>query len=144
MDFIISFIKSMSVISVVLAAVWLLIPKGGMQASFKYVMGLFTIAAIISAFSTAGDFTLPNLKIDTEKLTAETYANIENETLRFAIEKLLTKEGIEFKKVEIITDIFEDNSIHITKAKVWLVYDHYFEEAKTKVFNETGITLVGG
>lgn len=144
MDFIISFIKSMSVISVILAAVWMLMPMDGVKSSFKYVIGVFTLSAIISTFA-SGEKINFNFDFSATETTTETTAQtLEKETLTITIEELLKKEGIEFEKVEIITDICPDDSIHITKAKVWLVNEDDLKAAKNKVFIETGLELVGG
>ena len=145
MDFILSVIKTLSAISIITAALWVIMPRGALEGSFKYAMGIFALSAIISVIITSpADFTvnLNSEKVDTAILANTN--NINTNTLQFAIEKLLYDEGIDFKKVEIITDKNGTDSIEITKAIIYTKNITDLEKAKAIIKNETGILAVGG
>lgn len=145
MDFILSVIKTLSAISIITAALWVIMPRGALEGSFKYAMGIFALSAVISVIITSpADFTvnLNSEKVDTAILANTN--NINTNTLQFAIEKLLYDEGIDFKKVEIITDKNGTGSIEITKAIIYTKNITDLEKAKAIIKNETGILAVGG
>lgn len=144
MDNILNIIKALSVISVVSAAIFLLLPKGTMTVSFKYAMGIFTLSAIISAFSFSSlNAELPEFS-SVQTAVYGSSQNIDIQTATFVIEKLLTDAKIPFEEVTVITDNSEAECINITKAKVRLVCDEDIRKATELVLKETGITLVGG
>lgn len=145
MDFILSVIKTLSAVSIITAALWVIMPRGALEGSFKYAMGIFALSAIISVIITSpADFTvnLNSEKVDTAILANTN--NINTNTLQFAIEKLLYDKGIDFKKVEIITDKNGTDSIEITKAIIYTKNITDLEKAKAIIKNETGILAVGG
>lgn len=145
MDFILSVIKTLSAVSIITAALWVIMPRGALEGSFKYAMGIFALSAVISVIITSpADFTvnLNSEKVDTAILANTN--NINTNTLQFAIEKLLYDEGIDFKKVEIITDKNGTDSIEITKAIIYTKNITDLEKAKAIIKNETGILAVGG
>ena len=145
MDFILSVIKALSAVSIITAALWVIMPRGALEGSFKYAMGIFALSAVISVIITSpADFTvnLNSEKVDTAILANTN--NINTNTLQFAIEKLLYDEGIDFKKVEIITDKNGTGSIEITKAIIYTKNITDLEKAKAIIKNETGILAVGG
>lgn len=145
MDFILSVIKTLSAVSIITAALWVIMPRGALEGSFKYAMGIFALSAVISVIITSpADFTvnLNSEKVDTAILANTN--NINTNTLQFAIEKLLYDKGIDFKKVEIITDKNGTDSIEITKAIIYTKNITDLEKAKAIIKNETGILAVGG
>ena len=145
MDFILSVIKALSAVSIITAALWVIMPRGALEGSFKYAMGIFALSAVISVIITSpADFTvnLNSEKVDTAILANTN--NINTNTLQFAIEKLLYDKGIDFKKVEIITDKNGTGSIEITKAIIYTKNITDLEKAKAIIKNETGILAVGG
>ena len=140
------FVKNMSVISVFLAGIWLLVPRGSMMRSFHFVIGLFTLMTIISSFTSVP---IKSEDFDFSKTYSEEYltkaATLDKTALEYAISELLAKNLIECKKIEIITDISDDESIHITKAVAELADEADFKKAAEMVLNQTGIPLeLGG
>lgn len=143
MEWFLSLIRTLSVVSVVLAAVWMLVPKGGMEKSFRFVLGVFALGAVVSAVCG------PAMKVEFdleryEKEYAETAESISAANAEFVIGKLLESESIFFKNITPITDKSADGSIHITKAAVELYREQEWERAAALVLQETGIELVGG
>ena len=116
MEYIISFIKILSVTSVVLAALWLIIPKGATAEFLKYAMSIFVVAVILSA---VGSF---KLDFDTDCTVVEkaetsplqVAENISNESAKYIIESLLSDCQIKFNEVRIITDNSDASDINIT------------------------------
>ena len=137
------FAKLLSITSVVLAALWLIAPKGKTAQMFKYAMGLFVISVIISTVSTAS-FTLPELSTtSTINSITDTAENLSNDTAVYVIENLLKKCNIKFGEIKIITDNSDPDSINITKAYVELDTAD-FSRAAEIIENQTGIILVDG
>lgn len=146
MEHLISFIKILSVTSVILAAIWLIIPKGATAEFLKYAMSLFVIAVILS---TVGSF---ELRFDTDYISAEkpqtlptqVAQDLSNESAKYIIEKLLSDCQIKFTEVRIITDNSDSSNINITKAEIYLKNDSDFPRAAEIIKNQTGITSVKG
>ena len=146
MEYLISFIKILSVTSVIIAAIWLIMPKGATGEFLKYAMSLFVIAVILSA---VGSF---ELKFDTDYTPAEksqtlptqVAEDLSNESAKYIIEKLLYDCQIKFKEVRIITDNSDSSNINITKAEIYLKNDSDFLRAAEIIKNQTGITAVEG
>lgn len=136
-------IKGLSVLSVVTAAAFLIIPKGTGTDSFKYAVGIFTLAAVLSFFAELPDnFNLP--AITTASVTSNKARDIDIATTQYLIETLLNKAGIKFKEITVITDKSDDSGIFITKARVKLINEGQFDLAAEIIKNQTGIILVGG
>lgn len=131
------FFMSVSAISVILAGIWFVIPDGNMKKPIKYSLGVFTIAALISAVSKI-TFTFP--EITTENTMAQVSHSIEISSIETAIETVLTKNNISVEKVTAVTDISEKERINITKVKLKLDNVEDIERATEIVMNETGIT----
>ena len=146
MEYIISFIKILSVTSVVLAALWLIIPKGATAEFLKYAMSIFVVAVILSA---VGSF---KLDFDTDCTVVEksetaplqVAENISNESAKYIIESLLSDCQIKFNEVRIITDNSDASNINITKAEIFLINEVDFPRAAEIIKNQTGITAVEG
>lgn len=137
------FAKILSVISVVLAALWLILPRGKSANGFKYAMGLFVISVIISTIG-ALDFSLPkNLQTPKTTTATNTAQKLSNDTAVYIIESLLKKCNIKFGEILIITDNSNSSDINITKAYVSLDPKD-FEMAAEIIKNQTGIILVDG
>lgn len=142
MDFVIDFVKVLSLASVVLAALWLIVPKGYSARLFKYAMGLFMVAIIVATLNiSALDFKLSMPSLDTEA-SVNVAARLTNSTAVYVIERLLNECGIKFKEVNIITDNSAGSDINITKAYIELVNDGDFERAAEIIKNQTGIIAV--
>ena len=140
-----SIIKSLSAISLVLAALWLIIPKGKFLKDFKYAIGIFLVSSLISLFITIPDNININVDLDTKNDTVVANAeNINNNTAQFVIEQLLEDAKIKFKKIEIITDKSYLDNIDIIKAKLFLEDENDFARAAAIIKAQTGITVTGG
>lgn len=142
MDFVFSFLKTISAMSIVLTALWFLVPKGATLNHFKYAMGVFAIWIFISTFKVAvktydNKITIPNT--DSVVTNAE---SISRETAKFVLEELLYKCNIEFSQIDIIMDNSDSSDINITKAKIDFVNQDDFEVAKEIIKNQTGIILI--
>lgn len=138
------FIKILSVASVFISALWLIAPSGKSAELFRYAVGIFTLAVIISAVGQSY-LNLPKWDEaafpDTATVNA---AAISNDLTAYTVEVLLEKCDINFKKVEIITDNTENESIDIIKAYVELTNPEDFNRASEIIKNQTGIILVDG
>ena len=130
------FLLSISAVSVIMAAVWLLIPKGSMQKSVKYALGIFALVGIISAFGKI-EISLPEVT-ETSK-GAELSYDIAVASAERAVENSLIKNNISAKKVTAVTDNLKSDSINITKVVLELESDKDFEKAAELVFSETGL-----
>ena len=136
------FVKILSVVSVLLAALWLIAPKGKTEKMFKYAMGLFLISVIISTFNSS--FTLPeNLPAMATATQSDTSQRLSYDTAKYVIEELLKKCNIKFGEIQIITDNSKGGGINITKAHIELSQND-FERASEIIKNQTGIILVDG
>lgn len=146
MQWFLNFIKTMSVLSVFLAGIWILVPRSSTMRSFRFAIGLFVVAGIISCFTSipVNDFESNFLKSENkEYITTASY--LDKVSLEYAINKLFTQNSIKCKKVEIITDKLSDDSIHITKAVAYFENDADYKRAAQMVLNQTGIPLeLGG
>lgn len=145
MEFFLNFVKTVSVLCVTLAGVWLLIPKGGMMKTFRFAIGLFTVSVIVSVFLSVS---LEKSEITIEASQDTAYSDIANKidslNVEYAIGNILYNSGIEYEKIELITDISENGSINIIKAVAELKNENDFERAAAIVMKETGIALIGG
>ena len=137
------FVKILSVTSVVLAALWLVLPSGKSANSFKYAMGLFVISVIISTIKVS-DFEMPKdfPSANLENLTT-TAENLSSKAAVYLIEELLKKCNINFGEIRIITDNSDESDINITKAYVELSPKDFAVAAEI-IKNQTGIILVDG
>ena len=138
-----NFVKVLSVTSVVLAALWLVVPKGKSANIFKYAMGLFVISVIISTIE-ASSFKLPeNFPSADQKVTTTTAENLSNQAATYVIAKLLKKCNINFGEIRIITDNSDSSGVNITKAYVKLSKEDFLVASEI-IKNQTGIILVDG
>lgn len=146
MQWFINFIKTMSVLSIFLAGIWILVPRANTMRSFRFAIGLFVIASIISCFTAIPVNTIESDLLKTESKEYITTANfLDKVSLEHAINKLFSENSIKCKKVEIITDKSSDNSIHITKAVAYLEEKGDYPKAAEQVLKQTGIPLeLGG
>lgn len=144
MDAFINFVRVLSVSSVVLAALWMLIPSGNSAQMFRYAMGIFIISVIVSTLgmSFSNPPEIPSFADYKDDISAA--ESITNSTAEYVIEQLLTDCNIKFKEVEIITDNSVGSDIHITKARVELQNAEDFNRAAEIVKNQTGIILIYG
>lgn len=140
-----SIIKALSALSLVLAALWLIIPKGKFLKDFKYAIGIFLVASLFSLFITVPDNINFNVDLDTKDDSIVANAeNINNNTTQFVIEQLLEDAKIKFKKIEIIMDKSYLDNIDIIKAKIFLEDKSDFARAAAIIKAQTGITATGG
>ena len=137
------FAKILSITSIVLAALWLIAPRGKTTQSFKYAMGLFVISVIISTINISA---FPILKIptlNTASAVSDTAEKLSKDTAVYVIATLLDKCDIKFGEIQIITDNSNDSDINITKAYIELAPAD-FARATEIIKNQTGIILVDG
>lgn len=145
MEYFLSFVKTISVLCAFLSAIWLLIPKGGMVKSFKFAIGLFTVAVIVSLI-----LSVPSKKEQTviKSVNNNAYSDVaiklDSLSVEYAIGNILNASGIEYEKIELITDISDNGSINIIKAVAELKNESDLSKAASIVLKETGIQLIGG
>ena len=142
----IAFVKTLSVVSVVLAALYMLTLKGKMEKSFKYVIAIFTVAAIVGAgVGLFGKGATTVFGTSNSEYNYYNYTkNIDSATAEYIIGELLNSNGIEFWEIDVITDILDDGSIDIIQAEVVLKNSKDFERAADLVLKQTGICLSEG
>ncbi len=143
MEWFFSLIRTLSVLSVVLAAIWMLAPRGSMEKSFRFSLGIFVLGAIVTAILQPIKISFPKTENKNETYLEATQTIIAVDT-EYIVRKLLEKENIFCKKITIITDNSEDGRIHITKAAVELYKQEECERAADILMRETGIEMVGG
>lgn len=137
------FAKILSITSVVLAALWLIAPRGKTAQMFKYAMGIFVISVIISTVNVAS-FAPPEIStLGGVSSVINTAEKISNHTALYVIENLLKKCNIKYGEIKIITDNSDPDSINITKAYVELDPADFTRAAEI-IKNQTGIILVDG
>ena len=137
------FAKILSITSVVLAALWLIAPKGKTAQSFKYAMGIFVISVILATFNVSFLSLPENPTSDNTSAVTETAEKLTNGAAAYIIEELLKKCNIKFGEIQIITDNSDSSDINITKAYVELTPDD-FNTAAEIIKKKTGIILVDG
>lgn len=130
------FFTSVSAVSVILSAAWLLVPKGSMEKSMKYALGIFVTAALVISFGNI-DIEFP----DIESNYAEAYGPvaIETETIETVIQNILEQNNIKTEKVTAVTDISSGESINITKVVLELENKEDFNAASEIIMSETGL-----
>ena len=142
MEFIATFLRAISVSSVVLAAIWFIVPSGNTEKIFKYAMGIFIISVIISAFNISfikENYEFPVINTNSVIVNAE---KISVETSKYVLETLLNKCDIKFKEVEVFMDNQDSSDINITKARVDFINADDFNIAAEIIKKQTGIILV--
>ena len=142
MNLVTSFLSTISVASVVLTALWFLVPKGATENNFKYAMSVFMIFIIVSTISSA--VKKPENKLP-EINTAQAVAKadlLSAETVEYIIESLLDKCNIKYKEVVIIMDNSDSADINITKARIEFANEKDFPMAAEIIKKQTGIVLV--
>ncbi len=138
-------VGSLSAVLVILSVIWILVPKGKMEHSLRFAVGVFVLGALISLFSTAFSrdekerATLGSSFSYQEKADAIVLKNTE-----YAIGKLLENESIFYNEISLFTDNSQVESIHITKVEVDLCHPEDFSRAAQLLKKETGLELVGG
>lgn len=130
------FMLSLSAVSVIMSAAWLLLPEGRMEKSMKYALGIFALAGIICAF---GKISLSLPGLETKFSSAQISYNIETAAAETAIEEVLEKSNIPVKKVTAVTDISGSDSINITKVVLELENNKDFYRAAELIRLETGL-----
>lgn len=142
MDFAFSFLKTVSALSVVLAALWFLVPKDSAGNIFKYAMGIFAISVVISTFNV----TVKNPEKEIPAVNTDSVINnaqrLSNETVKYVLEELLYKCNIKFNKIDIITDNSDSSDINITKARICFENEDDYEIAEEIIKKQTGIVLI--
>lgn len=143
MQTVIELIKTLSVISVVLAAVWMLIPKGSMEKSLKYALSMFVTAAIVAAVMTAlqRGFVLDEIPTVAKTDVIKSAGDISEVTAEYIIAGLLDEAGIKYRKIDVTMDILDDSGISIIKATAQLQNRAEAERAAQIVWEQTGIRL---
>lgn len=111
-----SAVTAFCVSSVFIGIIFIICPDGVMNKSVKYVLGLcflVTLVTSIGVFSKNDSF---HIEINDYVLTDT--ENLDVTTAKYIYSYALQKEGINFKKIEILTDKLSDGSIVINKIIV--------------------------
>lgn len=142
MESILSFFGTLCVASVVLTALWFLVPKGATENIFKYAMGIFLISVIVTTFKVAlkNPFDdLPTVNTDSAMIKAQ---SISASTTEYVLKDLLERCNIKIEEVAVIVDNQQHSGINISKARIEFVNDDDFFIAKEIIKKQTGIDLV--
>lgn len=142
MNFILSFLGTLSVVSVVLTALWFLIPKGTAENTFKYAMGVFVIWIVISTFNISALNPPKEIPAVNTNSVIDRAQSLSEETAEYIIEDLLNRCNIKFKEVGIIMDNSDSSDISITKVRVDFLNKEDFNLAYEIIKKQTGIVLV--
>lgn len=143
MEWFFSLLRTLSVLSVVLAGIWMLAPRGSMEKSFRFSLGIFVLGAIMTAIFQPINISFPNIE-NTEPVYYKSSQCIAKVDTEYIVRKLLEKESIFCKKITLIEDNSADGRIHITKAAVELYNEDDSKRAADILMRETGIEMVGG
>ena len=141
MSGVLQFIRLISALSLFMAAVWLLIPKGKGEKTARFAVGIFFLFSLV-----CGAFGLSNIRSETEvdfnlnlEETFQRAAVIQSRAFEKSITALLKEQGISLEKIVVETDILADNSINITKVELFLPEPLDFERAATLIQKQTGL-----
>lgn len=121
----------------------LISPSGNLGKMMGFVLGLFMLCALIVPVNKSfqnisfdlsqidfSDFSDQNSSLLSDKISKQT-EELGKESVKQLTEKILKKNKISYKKIEVITDIEEDNSISIVLVKVYI--DRSLKNEKIKI-----------
>ncbi len=116
-----AFITSFCVSCIVLGLLFILVPKGALSKSVKYVFSLCFVCCLIGSVITLPklDFSDFNAARNYETVTEQ---NAEN-TAKAVFEQALKSQNINFKKITVDTNKLTDGSIIISKVTVFADQD---------------------
>jgi stage III sporulation protein AF len=133
---------SICVTIVIVAIFSMLVPKGSMEKVVKFTVSVFFLISLLYPLMTnIGDFTLDvsaeytEGKQDTSQLEEsmnQKLLDITQAKIVRQLEQILHNNEIETKKIEVIININEDNSILISKLVIKLDSSYKSEESKIK------------
>lgn len=124
-------------ISVMIAALKLLVPAGRFEKILKYSLGLFFILSIIGGLKKF-DFTLPEISYE---ITEESNTSLTLAPLEISIKNILEKNGIKVKEIYFDTNITENSGIQINKVIIELKEGEKSKAAET-VKSQTGLEVM--
>lgn len=122
--------SSIICISALLGSIFEIVtPSGRMEKMVRFVFGAFMVCAILLPISQT--FKNMSLKVDFNKESAATSASVDNkmqeqfnnlvsEKIKRIAAEALDKEGIKYKKMDVIMDMDENSSISIIKISLVL------------------------
>jgi len=142
-----SVLQDMAVICMVLAATELVGWLCSKNAMVNFVRALAVLVLLVSAvtplFSVEWDFSQPMRKTEQagEELSGfiqeQTAGAVEAETKNY-LQGLLAAVGMKAEKIEVFTDIGEDNSIVLTKVSAVFAYESDSQRARALLENTLG------
>ena len=122
-----NFILSFCTVSVCIGALFILTPKGNLSKSVKYIFSLAFICCLIPCISLFKGFTV---NTDTSYIFKEdNTSSLVKTVITQSFEEALTKSGINFSKIYVLTDKTEDDSIIINEVIIFS--DESIEKIKT-------------
>lgn len=131
------------VCAAVCTIVSLISPSGNLGKIMGFVLGLFMLCALIIPLNKSfqnialdlsqidfSSFSDKNSALFNDKISKQT-EELGKESVKRLTENILKKEKISARKIEVITDIDEDNSISIVLVKVYI--DRSLKDEKIKI-----------
>ena len=121
--------------SLVTAVILVLSPDGNADRPIKTVVAIFMICAFLSPFfngvSVDADFDLPDFSENENELSDEIVKNMISEAEKqseIAAKELFDSLSVEFKEIEVMADINENNEIFVKRVSVTLSEKFLFRE----------------
>ncbi len=100
---------------VFMGAVQIISPQRAMKKSINFILGVvFVLSLLVPVFSLKD----VNLSFELPETSVESANELSVYTADYLVRAALNGAGIKFEKLEIITDILEDNRISITKVSL--------------------------
>lgn len=129
------FVLGICAVSVLVAALKILIPPGNTEKSLKYAIGIFITVSIISGVKSV-KLELPQVKAVETVLFTE---DMKTAMLKTSLNSVLGEYGIETKEIYFDTDILEDGGIKISKVTVILQKKEDAKKAMEIIKSQTGL-----
>ena len=131
MNYVTSFIAVFSASSIFIGALFVLCPNGSMSKSVRYALSLVFLITVISA----GGITLKKEQFDlnVQSRSELKFDNLSSLNAKLICEEALRLEKINFKEIEIYTNIADNYSIDIKRIVVFSLDDP--EKIKSILYN---------
>lgn len=148
MNTVIEIIKSICVGSVVVGAVWLILPSGNLNKTMRYVLGLVFLLILITPIVKK----LPGIEF--ADVSVEAYApqsddlndTVTNQVMEMAkatakrmVVDVLTAHGVSYREISVEMDISDSYCISISRVDITLEKGEDRDAALAYIQNELGI-----
>lgn len=144
-----SVITLMCMVLIITGIFSILVPKSNMDKVIKFVITLFFLSGIVIPIAKGqfdfsfeySDFKLDKVNASVTDNTKNTITILSEKKLENTSKQILNKNNIECKKVDMDIHILEDDSIDITKFKIYLPRTEQInlKKAQDLILKEVGI-----